>query len=98
MVAAALPVTEEQRAELERMAASTSLPHRQVVQARGLLWACEGVANEEIAPALWRGLGYGAALAFSVRRAGAAGVGQDREGPRPQAESADRARSRRYCG
>jgi len=33
---------------LERMAASTSLPHRQVVQARGLLWACAGVANDEI--------------------------------------------------
>ena len=48
MVAAALTVTVEQRAELERMAASTSLPHRQVVQARGLLWACDGVANEEI--------------------------------------------------
>ncbi|WP_205634668.1 IS630 family transposase, partial [Mycolicibacter kumamotonensis] len=33
----------------ERMAASTSLPHRPVVQARGLLWASEGVANEDIA-------------------------------------------------
>jgi len=31
------------------MAASMSLPHRQVVQARGLLWASDGVANEEIA-------------------------------------------------
>ena len=31
------------------MAASTSLPHRQVVQARGLLWASDGMANEEIA-------------------------------------------------
>ena len=48
MTAAALTATVEQKAELERMAASTSLPHRQVVQARGLLWACEGVANEEI--------------------------------------------------
>lgn len=48
MVAAALMATVEQRAELERMASSTSLPHRQVVQARGLLWACEGVANDEI--------------------------------------------------
>ena len=47
-MAAALMATVEQRAELERMAASTSLPHRQVVQARGLLWACEGVANDEI--------------------------------------------------
>jgi transposase len=49
MTAAALPVSAAQRAELERMAASTSLPHRQVVQARGLLWASDGVANEEIA-------------------------------------------------
>jgi len=48
MVAAALMATVEQKAELERMAASTTLPHRQVVQARGLLWACEGVANDEI--------------------------------------------------
>jgi transposase len=48
MVAAALMATAEQKAELERMAASTSLPHRQVVQARGLLWACEGMANDEI--------------------------------------------------
>ena len=31
------------------MAASLVLPHRQVVQARALLWAAGGVANEEIA-------------------------------------------------
>ncbi len=49
MTAAAMPVSDSQRADLERMAASTSLPHRQVVQARGLLWASDGVANEEIA-------------------------------------------------
>ena len=49
MTAAALPVSHTQRAALERMAASTSLPHRQVMQARGLLWASAGVANEEIA-------------------------------------------------
>ena len=48
MVAAALTATAEQRADLERMAASTSLPHRQVIQARALLWACEGIANDEI--------------------------------------------------
>ena len=48
MTAVALPVSDAQRAELERMAASTSLPHRQVIQARGLLWACEGIANDEI--------------------------------------------------
>ena len=49
MVAAALLASDAQRAELERMASSTSLPHRQVVQAKGLLLACAGVANEEIA-------------------------------------------------
>jgi len=49
MVAVALSITDEQRSGLERMAVSMSLPHRQVVQARGLLWAADGVANEEIA-------------------------------------------------
>jgi transposase len=51
MVAAAeaLLVTDEQRVELVRMAGSSVLPHAQVVQARALLWAAEGVANEEIA-------------------------------------------------
>jgi transposase len=49
MTAAALPVSKTQRADLQRMATSTSLPHRQVVQARGLLLAADGVANEQIA-------------------------------------------------
>ena len=44
-----MPVTDEQRVELEKIAASPSLPHRRVAQARALLWAGEGVANEEIA-------------------------------------------------
>ncbi len=48
MVAAALPITDEQRAELERMAVSTSLLHRQVMRDRALLWAADGVANDEI--------------------------------------------------
>src|SRR5512140_2756146 len=47
--AAALPVTGEQRAELMRMANSSVLPHRRVVQARALLLAADGVANEQIA-------------------------------------------------
>jgi transposase len=47
--APALPVTDGQRAELTRMARSTVLPHRQVVQARALLLAAGGVANQEIA-------------------------------------------------
>jgi transposase len=49
MVAAALDIGDEQRVKLEGMAASSSLPHRQVVQARALLWAGDGMANEEIA-------------------------------------------------
>lgn len=49
MVAAALPLSDEQRVELARMAGSSVLPHREVVQAQALLWAADGVANEEIA-------------------------------------------------
>ncbi len=49
ITAPALPVTPEQRTDLKGMATSTSLPHRKVVQARALLWAAEGVGNEEIA-------------------------------------------------
>ena len=49
MPARALSLTATQRSELMRMAVSSSLPHRQVVQAKALLWAGEGVANQEIA-------------------------------------------------
>src|SRR5438067_4076492 len=49
ITAAPLVMSESQRMELVRMAGSTVLPHRQVVQARALLWAGDGVANEEIA-------------------------------------------------
>jgi transposase len=49
ITAAPLVMSDVQRAELARMASSTVLPHRQVVQARALLWAGDGVANEEIA-------------------------------------------------
>jgi DDE superfamily endonuclease/Winged helix-turn helix len=44
-----LRVTRKQRAELERLARSSSLSHRLVVQARALLLAVDGVANEAIA-------------------------------------------------
>jgi len=47
--APALPVTAEQRAELTLMARSSVLPHRKVVQAKALLLAADGDANEEIA-------------------------------------------------
>jgi hypothetical protein len=49
MVAAALDVSDEDRVVLERWARPTMEPHRRVVQARGLLLAADGVANEEIA-------------------------------------------------
>jgi transposase len=49
MVAAALPVTDSQRVELTRLASSTVLAHRVVMQARALLWAADGIANDEIA-------------------------------------------------
>jgi len=49
LTAPALSLTATQRAELMPMAASSSLPHRQVVQAKALLWAADGVANQEIA-------------------------------------------------
>jgi transposase len=49
LVAAPLKVTRAERGELERMARSSTLPHRTVVQARGLLLAADGVANNQIA-------------------------------------------------
>jgi transposase-like protein len=49
MTAVALELSDEERAALEKMARSSSLPHRVVRQAQALLWAGEGVANEEIA-------------------------------------------------
>ncbi len=48
MLTPPLPMTAEQRSALEVTAQSTSLPHRAVLQAKALLWAGEGVANEEI--------------------------------------------------
>jgi len=48
-VAEALEMSPDQRAELESMAKSHTLPYRQVRQARALLLAGEGVANEQIA-------------------------------------------------
>jgi transposase len=47
--AEALEIPPDQRAELESMAKSHTLAHRQVRQARALLLASDGVGNEEIA-------------------------------------------------
>ena len=49
MIAAPLAVSDEQRRSLERLARSTSLPHRTVVQAKALLLAADGVATNEVA-------------------------------------------------
>jgi len=49
MTAVPLAVSDEQRMSLERMARSTSLPHRTVVQARALLLAADGVGTNEVA-------------------------------------------------
>ena len=49
MVAAPLVVSDEDRVVLERWSRSRSEPHRRVIQARALLLAADGVANEEIA-------------------------------------------------
>lgn len=49
VIAPALEVTAEDRDALAVMARSSSIPHRQVVQAKALLLAADGVANEEIA-------------------------------------------------
>ena len=46
---APLVVSSQDREQLERMARSSSLPHRAVRQARALLWAADGVPNVEIA-------------------------------------------------
>ncbi len=50
-IAAPLEMSPAERAELEAMVASTSLPHRAVVQASGLLLAADGEPNAEIARA-----------------------------------------------
>jgi transposase len=49
VVAAALKLKKRERVALEEMVRSSSLPYRQVVQARGLLLAADGVSNLEIA-------------------------------------------------
>ena len=88
MIAEPLAMSRSDRTELERMARSTSLPHRTVRQAKALLLAAEGVANEEIAR-------RSEVDADTVRRwrrrfdeRGVAGVGVIAEGPRAQVVAA----------
>jgi len=49
IVAPPLAMSDEQRIALETMARSSSLPHRQVVQASALLLAADGVPTNEVA-------------------------------------------------
>jgi Winged helix-turn helix len=76
LAALPLPLTDEQRVELERIARASSMPHRTVMQAKALLLASEGVANYEIA----RRLGVNANSVRTWRRRfseqGVEGVGR----------------------
>jgi DNA-binding CsgD family transcriptional regulator len=47
-----LHLTKRERAQLEEIASSVSLPHRAVREAKGLLMAGDGVANTSIAEVL----------------------------------------------
>src|SRR2546423_14444638 len=79
--AARLLINDEQRAGLEAIAYSPSLPHRAVRQARGLLDAADGVGNEEIG----RRCGVSANTVRAWRKAfterGVAGGGGGAQGP-----------------
>ena len=73
--AAALVISEEQRAGLDAIVGSPSLAHRAVRQAEGLLLAVEGVGNEEIGRRV--GVSANTVRAWRARFAtdGVAGVG-----------------------
>ena len=78
--AARLLVTDGQRAGLEAIANSPSLPHRAVRQARGLLDAADGVANEEIGRRCGVSANTVRAWRKSFHERGVAGVGVVAEG------------------
>ena len=69
-------MTDEQRAALAKMARSTSLPHRKVVQAQALLLAADGVATNEIARRCHTTNDSVRAVAAAIRRQGVDGVGR----------------------
>ena len=62
-----LRLSKKERAELEGIAASVSLPHRAVREAKGLLMAGDGVANTSIAETL----GVSRSTIYAMMRAGA---------------------------
>jgi transposase len=80
-----LLIGEEQRAELEEVAGSPSLPHRAVRQAEGLLLAAAGVGNEEIGRRV--GVSANTVRAWRARfaKGGMSGVGVVAPGRGPKA-------------
>ena len=83
--ARALMVSSEQREALERMARSSSLPHRRVVQAKALLLAADGVSIYETARRV--GVASNSVRAWRRRfeREGVNGVGRIEKGRGPKA-------------
>ncbi len=78
--AAPLPLSEAERETLERLARAQSAPHRQVLRARVLLMAADGVANAVIAEEV--GVTAVTVRAWRTRFAvdGLAGLGKIRDG------------------
>src|SRR4051794_6807479 len=73
-------LSDEQRRELERRAAAYSGPHRDVVRAKAILYAAEGMSNAEIARRLDQSR---QAVSGWRRRFCQEGVGGLEERPRP---------------
>src|SRR5919202_4687041 len=87
--AAPLQMTVEQRAQLEVIARSSVRAHREVLHAKALLMAADGVANTEIAQQI--GVGRGTVLAWRARfeaegieRIGKVAKGRGRKASIPQ--------------
>ncbi len=76
MTATSLEMSEDDRAALDTIARSTSLPHRTVIQSKALLWAVDGVANEEIARRCQVAPDSVRAWRRRFREVGVAGVGK----------------------
>src|SRR5215204_221107 len=92
--AARLLVTDQQRAGLVAIASSPSLSYRAVRQAKGLLDAADGLANEEIGRRCGVSANTVRAWRVSFAERGVAGVGVVAAGGR----GCRRAPWRRWCG
>ena len=83
--AAALPLSDGERETLERLARARSAPHRQVLRARVLLLAADGVANAVIADEVGVTPVTVRAWRTAVRRRRVGRAGEDPRGSGPQA-------------